>query len=122
MTSSSKPSVRPIKEDNKKVDLSMRARQLVSTVRQGRLITISILDEDFLTGYLCGWDDDTYFLIYPNSTLGKDPVKVLIPKGNILFIQLHDEQTFQEEEDHHKMVGIVKPFKDLLNKQYFVTN
>jgi hypothetical protein len=97
----------------------MRARQLVSTVRQGRKITISILDEDPVTGYLCGWDEDTYFLIFPSYQEGEAPVKMLIPKASILFIQLHDERTFFEEDDHDKMVGIVKPFKDRINNEYF---
>jgi hypothetical protein len=98
----------------------MRARQLVSTVRQGRKITISILDENPVTGYLCGWDEDTYFLICP--AVNYDPIKLLIPKSSILFIELHDERTFREEADYEKMDQIVKPFKDLINNQYFSGN
>jgi hypothetical protein len=114
---STRAKAQPIKEEPKPIDRSMRARQLVSTVRQGRKITISILDENPVTGYLCGWDEDTYFLIYPNP--GRSPVKMLIPKANILFIELHDERTFFEEEDHKSMVSVVNPFKDLINNQYF---
>ena len=95
----------------------MRARQLVSTVRQGRKITLSILDEDQVTGYLCGWDEETYFMIVPNPP--GEPVKMLIPKQNILWIELHDERSFFEHPDHDKMVNVVKPFKDLINNQYF---
>lgn len=102
----------------------MRVKQLVSTVRQGRKITIDILDEGGFSGYLCGMDDETYFLIIPGEKIVgtedlSDPVKMLVPKNNILFIELHDESSFMEEPDYEKMVSTVQPFKDHVNNQYF---
>lgn len=98
-------------------DKSMRAKQLASTVRQGRRITISILDEDQVEGYLCGMDDDTYFLICPTSDGVTE--KLLISKVNVLFIRLHDERTFREEPLAHIMEPIVKPFREYITKEYF---
>lgn len=97
------------------IDLSMRGKQLVASIRQGRRINIQILDEDQVSGYLAGWDADTYLLLEP---IPDGFNKLLIPKNNILFIQLLDERTFREEAQHLQMEPIVKPFRELLNKHY----
>lgn len=102
---------------NKEIDNSMRAKQLVASVRQGRRISIDVLDEGWLEGYLAGWDSETYFLlmpIYQNNSVEK----YLIPKQNILAIQLKDDRTFREEGLHAEMEKIVKPFRDVLNSTY----
>jgi hypothetical protein len=100
---------------DKPVDMSMRARQLVASVRQGRRLTVQVLDEDPFVGYLAGWDDDTYFLLMPN---GRTVLKVLIPKSHILYIQLAEERSFREEAQYEDMESIVRSFRDALNKQY----
>ena len=97
------------------VDKSMRARQLVATVRQGRRIHIDVLDEGWIEGYLCGWDSDTYFVLVPD---GERVEKYLIPKSHILMIQLVDDRTFREEALFEQMEPIVKPFRDVINNQY----
>lgn len=111
--------VRPAPTPN--IDYSMRAKQLVASVRQGRRINIDVLDEGQFSGYLAGWDDDTYFLLCPEDDHGgriSSPIKLLIPKTHILFIQLVDARTFREEPLHEEMERIVKPFRDALNNQY----
>jgi hypothetical protein len=101
------------------VDNRMRARQLVATVRQGRRIGFDVLDEGWFFGYLAGWDDETYFLLEPKMLDGSEVYnKLLIPKNHILAIQLVDERTFREEPLFEDMELIVKPFRDLLSKQY----
>lgn len=113
----------PAHRDNRKsFDASMRARQLVASVRQGRRIEIDVLDEGPYQGYLAGWDDDTYFLIVPHEATPDDPKnywnKLLIPKTNILWIRLIDESTFREEPLFDEMEKIVGPFREALNAQY----
>lgn len=110
-------SPKPVRSPEAPLDTSMRAKQLASTVRQGRAITISILDEEQISGYLCGWDNDTYFVILPST--GPTPVKMLVPKASILFIRLHDEQTFREEDDYLAMENVVKSFREWINNKYF---
>jgi hypothetical protein len=97
----------------------MRARQLASTVRQGRKISVQILDDYPIEGYLCGWDPETYFVIIPNAIQGNPPVKRLIPKAAIQFIDLHDDRTFFEEPDHELMADVVKKFRNYINNAYF---
>jgi hypothetical protein len=109
---------------NRQIDRRMRTKQLASTVRQGRKITIQVLDEYPFGGYLCGWDEDTYFVIIPSApslTGGRQnpPVKRLVPKNSIQFIDIADERSFQEEESYEQMVGTVQPFKDWINNTYF---
>jgi hypothetical protein len=114
----SSPRTTPVKPvpTERKIDRSMRARQLASTVRQGRRISIIILDENPVEGYLAGWDAETYFMVYP---LGDQVFKELVPKNNILKIVLFDESTFREEPYYEEMNGIVRPFRDMINAEYF---
>ena len=102
------------------VDLSMRARQLASSVRQGRKLTFIILDENPVEGYLAGWDADTYFVIYTNLS-SPTVQKTLIPKQSILRIILHDERTFREDDEqvNRVMDPLVKKFRDYINNTYF---
>jgi hypothetical protein len=99
------------------IDRSMRARQLASTVRQGRKICFFILDEDPIEGYLAGWDDDTYFVVYPYNK--NEVCKELLPKSSILKIFLFDTSTFREEALYEEMNKIVRPFRDMINATYF---
>lgn len=98
-------------------DKSMWARQLASTVRQGRKITVSILDEDQVEGYLAGMDEDTIFLLEPRDD--GTFLKLLINRANILFIHLQDEKTFMEEQCYDDMAPVLRSFKDYVNKTYF---
>lgn len=107
--------VRPVSTD-RHIDKSMRARQLASTVRQGRKITFIILDEDPIDCYLAGWDEDTYFVVYP---YGNDVIKELISKSAVLKVVLSDTGTFREEPFYDEMNKIVRPFRDLINAEYF---
>jgi hypothetical protein len=109
---------------NRTVDRRMRSKQLASAVRQGRKITIQVIDDYPFAGYLCGWDDETYFMIIPSapSMTGKErppPVKRLIPKSSIQWIDIAEDRSFQEEECYDQMVGTVQPFKDWINATYF---
>lgn len=111
--------VKPVTTD-RTVDKSMRARQLASTVRQGRKIMFFILDEDPIDAYLAGWDSDTYFVVYPYTTSdGPKVMKELIPKQNVLKIFLFDESSFREESLYDDMNKIVRPFRDMINAEYF---
>lgn len=109
------PRVKPVTTE-RQTDRSMRARQLASTVRQGRKIMLFILDEDPIDCYLAGWDPDTYFVVYPYDGA---VVKELIPRENILKILLFDESTFREEGLYESMNKIVRPFRDMINAEYF---
>ncbi len=94
----------------------MRARQLVASLRQGRAINIDVLDEGWFEHcYLAGWDDDTYFVLRPQDTQVE---KYLIPKHNILAIQLMDERTFRDEALHPEMEKIIGPFRTTIDKSY----
>jgi hypothetical protein len=98
-------------------DDSMWAKQLASTVRQGRKITVSILDEEQQEGYLAGMDAQSIFLLVP--TLTGSHQKLLIPRTAILFVHIQDERTFMEESDYDEMSKVARPFKDYINKTYF---
>jgi hypothetical protein len=117
--STAAPRLVPRKDPNPpSPDFRMRARQLASTVRQGRKILFSVLDEEPVIGYLAGMDEDTYFVVVPETD--KDEVhKVLLSRQSILLFQLFDERTFQEEPLYEKMNAIVKPFRDSVNSIYF---
>lgn len=107
--------VKPIATD-RTVDKSMRARQLASSVRQGRMISFSILDENPVDGYLAGWDADTYFVVYPYDG---QVFKKLINRAHVLTFLLYDEGTFREEPFYEEMNKVVRPFRDLINNTYF---
>ena len=109
------PRLKPVTTE-RNIDRSMRARQLASTVRQGRRIMISVLDENPVEGYLAGWDSETYFMVYP---LDGEVFKMLIPKRNILNILLFDGSSFREEPLYDEMNKIVRPFRDIINAEYF---
>jgi hypothetical protein len=94
----------------------MSAKQLASTVRQGLKISISVLDEDQIEGYLAGWDDDTLFVLAPD-TMGFQ--KLLISRRNILFIHIQDRQTFMDEPSHKEMLAVLRTFKDYINNNFF---
>jgi len=102
--------------DNHPAPLGMREKQLIACVRQGRMLEISVLDEEQLFGYLAGMDDDTYLILQPTSTRGVD--KILLPKTHILWIQMHEERTFRDEMLHDEMEPIVTPFLNWINKTY----
>ncbi len=106
----------------KTIDTSMRARQLVSTVRQGRKIVIGLLTDEEIEGYLSGWDDDTYFLVYglkDKTTEEEIVVQVLVPKRAISYIEMMGKRTFREDALYDMMNSIVKPFRDRLVNDYF---
>lgn len=109
------PRVKPVTTE-RYIDRSMRARQLASTVRQGRKVMFFILDEDPIEGYLAGWDAETYFVVYP---YGGAVMKELIPRNNLLKIFLFDESSFREEPLYEEMNKIVRGFRDLINAEYF---
>lgn len=79
----------------------------------------SILDENPVVGYLAGWDQETYFVVYD---LDDEVFKMLIPKLNILNILLFDEGSFREEPRYEEMNKIVRPFRDMINATYFEQN
>ena len=95
----------------------MRARQLASSVRNGRKLLFTILDEYPIEGYLAGWDDDTYFVVSEDENGNVN--KQLIPKQNILKIGLFSARTFREESLYEEMNQIVGPFRDKINSTYF---
>jgi len=104
------------------IDTSMRARQLASTVHQGRRVTFSIEDEDLVIGYIAGWDADTYFVVGEQASTvdGGDGIfKVLINKNKILIISMEDEKTFRDEPHYEEMNQIVQPFRNRINNDYF---
>lgn len=118
---------RPKKGEEPEVDWSMTARQLASTVRQGRKITFILLEEYF-TGYLTGVDATNYFVLVPppaspeDNSLAHSPdgfSKVLVPKAAIQFLQMHDERTFREEALYNQMEPVVKPFREKIRVTYF---
>lgn len=77
---------------------------------------IFILDEDPIEGYLAGWDDDTYFIVYTHEN---QVFKELIPHANILKILLFDESSFREEPLYEEMNLLVRPFRDMINAVYY---
>lgn len=115
MTTEGRISQQAARSTERPVDNSMRAKQLVASVRQGRRIEVDILDEGWTGGYLAGWDDDTYLVLVPQTD---EVEKYLIPKTHILMIRLVDERTFREEALYEDMEAIVKPFRDVLNNLY----
>lgn len=110
------PPLKQISSRPTELDTSMRAKQLASSVRQGRKLTFLILDEYPIEGYLAGWDDDTYFVVYEYEG---EVFKTLIPKSNILRITLSDKGTFREEKLYEKMNEVVRPFRTKINNTYF---
>ena len=109
------PRVKPVTTE-RNIDRSMRARQLASTVRQGRKIMFFILDEDPIDGYLAGWDADTYFVVYPYDG---EVMTEMIPKSSILKFFLYKTGSFREEALYEEMNKIVRPFRDMINAEYF---
>ena len=97
---------------------SMTERQLASAVRQGRILTFRIVDEDFIIGYLAGIDDEAYFVLIPAKDGVSPPVKSIIFKTQLQMIDL-GEQSFLEEPTVELMKPIVKPFRDWVNKEFF---
>lgn len=101
--------------------LGMREKQLIASLRQGRACIWQILDEDPMEGYLAGWDDDTYLVLIPtlDDYDGHHIVsKILIPKQNLLYIQLRDDRTFREEAAYEEMEKLVGPFRERINRDY----
>lgn len=92
----------------------MRGRQLASSVRNGRKIMFTILDENPIAGYLAGWDEEAYLVLYEDDDDG-ELYKEIISKNNILKITLFDEKTFRDENHYKEMEAIVRPFRDFLN-------
>lgn len=112
MVTSNPGTYRPRKDQ----DLEMTVKQLMTTVRQGRKVLISILDEEPAIGYLAGWDDENYFILAPKQN---DIAKLLVSKFNILFLQMFDERTFREEPLYEEMEKIVRPFRTKLTSEHF---
>lgn len=87
----------------------MTKRQLFSSVRKGQLITFHVFDVEPITGYLAGEDDECYFVLQPVHNAGFK--RQLIRKVTNPLMDLHDTETFKNEEFYEDMEAIVRHFR-----------
>lgn len=89
----------------------MSQKQIAQAVVYGRKITFWPLDGEPIIGYVCGWDDDYYSIVEPHPEGGFK--HQLIHKAGTPVIELHREQTYDDEEEdvREQMERIVHPFR-----------
>lgn len=109
---------RPIVDAPRREPKSMRARQLAFVVRDGRKLTFSVFDDESITGYLAGEDDESYFVLQPvdDRFVQNLILKLLNPR-----IVMHPESTYDEEACREEMDRIIAPFRTRILHDFFGT-
>lgn len=91
----------------------MSRKQLLRSVREGRLVTFDFLTESMapITGYLCGMDAFHWMVVTPDND------KVLIHKGQAAVVRLHDDSTFDQEVERDLLAAVVEPFRAYVQRE-----
>lgn len=116
--------------DELKTPETMTRGKLIACVRQGRAVTVKPFDDDWVYGFISGFDDDFLYLLQVmdpwsgghnlDSELPNEDqmFEKLINLNTISWIHMHPEQNFREHPMYSEMRKIVYPFRDWINKNY----
>lgn len=106
--------------DTRRRSLTMTLRQLYQTVKSGQQVTFSVFDDDPVTGYLAGIDDEHYFVLEPVH--GKNEFhKKIIRKACCPVFKLHSGTSYRHEPEELRdiMDPIIVPFKSWVLMQFY---
>lgn len=103
----------------------MTDRQLAASVRFGRLVTLLCpdltVDEERLTGYVCGFDRDNIRLavVVPTGSGQAYLRNVLRSRAYVAGIEISDISTRSSEVLAAELEQIVKRFRDRVLEEYY---
>lgn len=96
--------------------LGMTERQLVQAVRQGRKVTLLIIDYDPVSGYLGGWDDERWMVVSPDD----GGVRVhLILKSATVDVHIHEDGSYRQEPHSDDIYRRAGAFWTKIRNDYF---
>lgn len=91
----------------------MSSKQLARTVLDGKKVTFRFTSGEMVEGYLCGMDDFHWMVV---TSEGR---KHLVHKGSASIIDLADDPSYADEENHSSLEQVVGPFRRFVEGAYF---
>lgn len=90
-------------------------RQLRQTVFDGQLVTFYLTRGEPITGYIAGWDADSYFVLVPQHDAPFQ--RWIVTKALSPTHLIHEKSTFASDPQHKEMTEIIRPFKAVLYRE-----
>lgn len=107
-----------VDDSRRRSPLPMMLRQLYQTVKSGQQVTFSVFDDDPITGYLAGIDDEHFFVLEPTSDRLKFHKKVIREACCPVF-RIHPTPSYKDELAVEEMDRIISPFRSWVLAQVY---
>lgn len=97
----------------RELTFSISLQRLRDSVENGWLVSFSQMTGDIVTGYLAGLDRE-YFVVFVPADDGEGNPRhreFLLSRGLNAGVEIHEENTFEDEPSHPSMVERVEAFR-----------